>query len=1293
MENYKVMKKILLVILTICSLNSIFCQENNSINFTVKPLGNGRTNLSWTSNIKKPIQISLQRSLDSVSYFTTVYSPTNTNLKNYSFIDFYPISSREVFYRLLIIDKKSNLLFSKAYPRNYTLQGITSLKSSEENIITKPIKAIENTKNAQIKLAIDTSKAVIEKSITLHQNKSDKASDLVVFNGVKSNMPDTYIVKEDKKKKKKNNDEEGVAKEFNSKNKKERKAIIDEVIAKKLNATTKEDLKESNLSTESKSKISEKKEIKTKPKVEDDFAVTSNKKKKTVTQDSIKKEIKVQPNLEEEFVVTSSNKRNNLPDSTKPKASVKVEEKKANTFEAAVNTGIYGPPGKLNGKVINAKTGGVLSEANVTIKGGKTNISAKTDYNGLYSFSNIPSGYYTITVSYVGYKNKVINDVKVIKDDVVTQDITMSDTKSLDDVVVKSSNSKKTNIETVSALQVLQKNAASVSDGISAEAIKRTPDKNTSDIMKRISGASIQEDKFAIIRGLNDRYNAVFLNNAPLPSSESDRKAFAFDIFPSNMLDNLIITKTATPDMIGDFAGGVISINTKDIPTKDFQSFSFGVGYNTQATFQNRQYYKGGRWDWLGIDDGTRALSPNIPTSNLRNYSSLERAQFGKNFGNTWKIFDGSTPFNYNMQYARGYNIQKNNKDYIGVLIALTYNRSYNRTYGDRRGLFYDVNNIDTNITPQYTGMFIDETYSTQVLASAMANFTLKINETSKLSFKNLISVNSEDKVIARTGNVDLVQPELISLSTIRWFTSNTISSSQLNGEHFIKKSKVKINWTLGYSNVKREIPNRRISSKGYNINNPNIILSDIGSATQPSPDVGGAIFFSKLTESAKSAKIDIERNFRINNLNNINIKLGSYYQMRNRDFGARYLGVIYEPNSTTLGTFDDNLRSLTDEGKLFDAKNFGKLRNGKAGFQLSEDYRTTDSYDASSTLFANYAMMDARFFKFIRVIGGARIEYFNQKLNTIDFGTPIILDSKLTDVLPSLNLVFSLNSKQNLRFAYSKTLNRPEYRELAKFIYYDYTTRLSIEGDPTIERSLINNYDVRYEVFPGKGQMFSVSCFYKTINNPIELGFNPKIDGQAKYLNGDKAEIKGIEMEFRSNIGNLFKLSPNNFFNKITAFGNLAIIESKVSFDSALRVDLGNDRQLQGQSPYLVNGGLIYQNDMGWSSTIQFNQIGQRIFIAGNTQDANLWEHSRPVLDFQIAKTFEKHNLEFKLNIKDILAPQQVFFYDLNKNGKYDPDPNYKPSSTDVLNAKTDKIFSTANFGRVISASITYKF
>ena len=246
--------------------------------------------------------------------------------------------------------------------------------------------------------------------------------------------------------------------------------------------------------------------------------------------------------------------------------------------------------GKITGKVLNEKTGEVLIGATVIVEGKSK--TTQTDQNGVYTLSGLLPGEYTLKCTYVSFNAKSIPGIKLKANEVVVQDFVMEAKGTIKEIVIKSPGSTKPK-ETVSSLLVAQKNSASVSDGISAESIKRTPDRNTGDILKRVSGASLQEDRFAVVRGLNDRYNSAYINGAPLPSSESDRKAFAFDIFPANMLDNLIIYKTATPDMPGEFAGGQIVINTKGIPTENFSSFSMGVGVNTIATFQNKKVYEG----------------------------------------------------------------------------------------------------------------------------------------------------------------------------------------------------------------------------------------------------------------------------------------------------------------------------------------------------------------------------------------------------------------------------------------------------------------------------------------------------------------------------------------------------------------------------------------------------------------------------------------------------------------------------------------------------------------------------
>ena len=297
---------------------------------------------------------------------------------------------------------------------------------------------------------------------------------------------------------------------------------------------------------------------------------------------------------------------------------MKKMKKNALTFLFLIGCFTLFGQSSIRGVVTDQATGETMPGVKIALDG--TQKMALTDFDGKFSLNNIPEGKYSITAKYATYNTKTITDVVVKTGEPTIVNIAMGSAVSEQQEVVVTATMKK---ESNSALLLAQKNATTVSDGISAESIKRTPDRSTSDVLKRISGASIQDNKFAVIRGLNDRYNAAYINGAPLPSSESDRKAFSFDIFPANMLDNLVIIKTATPELPGEFAGGIIQVNTKSIPEDNFQSISIGGGYNTITTGKEKMTYKGGKLDWLGIDDGTRAMPKGIPATKFDKESGI----------------------------------------------------------------------------------------------------------------------------------------------------------------------------------------------------------------------------------------------------------------------------------------------------------------------------------------------------------------------------------------------------------------------------------------------------------------------------------------------------------------------------------------------------------------------------------------------------------------------------------------------------------------------------------------------
>jgi hypothetical protein len=933
---------------------------------------------------------------------------------------------------------------------------------------------------------------------------------------------------------------------------------------------------------------------------------------------------------------------------------------------------------KIEGKVIGSANAEPLIGATVSVEGTKK--STQTDQNGYFSFSGLEKGTYKISASYVSYTAKSVTIQVSREGELVSNDIVLSRANDMSGVVVKASGGSKKPVETVSSLLIAQKNSASVGDGISAETIKRTPDKNTGDILKRVSGASLQDDKFAIIRGLNDRYNTATLNGAPLPSSESDRKAFAFDIFPANMLDNLVIQKTATPDMPAEFAGGQILINTKGIPSENFQSFTFGMGFNTQSTFRPRKFGQQGQWDFFGIDD-YRKLPSQFPTiKSFKEMSVNDRLVYAKNYNlKNWSYDTRTALPNTSFQYILARNIQRKEKDFFGFLMSVTYQKTLSKNDGDR-----------TFFAPEYENapqrVYQEEFNSVQTLLGVIGNMSLKINNNHSISLKNIFSINSDDRVITRDGVNDIInEPNQYFKSYALWFTSNQIFSSQLVGEHYIPSAKLKINWVGSISDIKRDIPALRRMAFDSAAGLPGYQAKLFNTAPVDNDNTAGLAFYSTNNEVSHNARIDFSRNFKFNKDNQINAKFGGYYQMRDRAFNPRLLAF----SSFDANKFNADV-SYVDPSTIFAKKYMGYLAGGKTGLNLKDITEVRDLYTAATELYAYYGMLDQRIGKKLRLIYGARVEMFHQTLNA-EFNqfTPVRINTRKTDLLPSANLVYSLNTKQNLRLSYSKTINRPEFRELAPFLFRDYTIRYSIFGDTSLRRATIENFDFRYEFFPGKAQLITGSLFYKKFVDPIEL-ISTNQPNTLSYKNTPSATLLGAEFEFRTKIGSLIESGASSIWNKLTVFGNFSVIKSEVKLNV---IDSNNyyfkqGRVMQGQSPYVINGGVTYQNDeKNISSTVSVNRYGQRVFLASNgdaTQDGlliepNLWENGRTQIDFQFSKSVPEKNIDIKLNVKDILAQKLVFFEDSNNNKKYDKGIDAKRSSL--------------QFGRVISFTVSYKF
>ncbi len=881
--------------------------------------------------------------------------------------------------------------------------------------------------------------------------------------------------------------------------------------------------------------------------------------------------------------------------------------------------------GKIVGKVKDNKSGETVIGAVIVLKG--TPAGTVTDIDGNFVLP-AAAGTYTVEVKYVGFQNKEISDVIVEEGKETSLSIALEQAKSteLAEVVVKATMKK----ENISAMIVYQKNTNTVAQVVSAEAIRKSPDRNTGEVLKRVSSASIQEGKYLVVRGLADRYNQATLNGALLSSTEPDRKTFSFDLFPSGMIDNIVVNKAATPDLPGEFAGGLIQVNTKDIPTKNFFSLQVGSGVNTQTVGKDFSYGKGGKLDWLGIDDGSRALPSGVPDKeNFRKLSSTERVELAKTLKNDWGYETKSGMPNANFQASGGINKKIFNDKTLGAVVAVSYNKQNRRTELTRAFYNQAVNTVEKTLD------FQEQLYGQEILWGGLANVTLELNKNNKISLKGLYNVTGLDNTLVRTGRNNDFGGDVDAYQLA--FRSTNFTNVQLTGNHYVEKTKIKLNWSGSYVRLFQNQPNLRRME--YRKSDEDSVYR----ATVPTflPSLASAsMFYSTLRDDIANASVDGAKQFKMFGRNQT-FKMGYMMQSKAREFNSRPFGM-------TGGNAD---LQLLGPDKIFAAENIGL--NGYTLNELSDkDY----DYSATSFLNAGFVMFDNAFSEQYRLVWGVRYENFNQTLNGYRNSQPVTLDKNVGDFLPSLNFTYKPTEKTNIRACASQTVIRPEFRELSPFAFYDFELLAAVQGNPDLQRTKITNLDLRYELYPRSGELVTAGVFYKKFINPIEQFYNESGVNTFSftYNNAPSAQSYGAEVEFRKRLDVLF----GKAFSPFTAFANASYIFNNVNFE--IKTNTGQtvkvDRPMQGQSPYLLNCGLQYDGDKsGTSATVLFNMIGRRIFLVGNQENPSIWEAPRPLFDFQVSQKLLKDKAGLKFTITDLLNRKANFYQDINDNGKYD--------------------------------------
>jgi outer membrane receptor protein involved in Fe transport len=900
--------------------------------------------------------------------------------------------------------------------------------------------------------------------------------------------------------------------------------------------------------------------------------------------------------------------------------------------------------GTIKGIITDKQTNETLIGATVVIE--NTNIGAVTDIDGNYSLTTA-IGTYNFVVSYVGFEKLILKNIRIEDGGVVEQNIEMGTSQAaLQEVVVTTKVQK----QSIGSLMNLQQKSPSFVTGISASDMKRSPDRTTSDVLKRVSGTTIQDNKFVIIRGLADRYNTALINGLALPSTEPDKKAFSFDIFPSNLLDNLIIYKTATPDLPGEFAGGAILLNTKEVPEENFTSFMVGTSYNAQSTFKAANTSFSEKGDWLGLGTDARALPSTFPANFKLITDESEQYAYSKIIPNDWKtqrVASLRPAQNYQFSLARHYEVAGRE---LGMIGSLSY-------YNSPKLQFNERNEFNADASQVYA--YDDVIYKNNVNTGALLNFSYKLNPLNQIHLNNSIMNNGDDQYIERTGTQ--LEQNRNDKAYSFFYQSTRLVSNQIIGEHSLPQGKLKAKWGVGHNYINRIVPSYRrmlYSKTADEIDAPYYASFPVGT---PSTTYAGR-FYSNQTERNFTANSDITIPYMLKGLRS-NVKFGGLVDFKKRAFDARNLGYV--------GRYNPDLYAQPLE-QIFQSEN---IKEG--GLRVKEATDKSDSYDANSSLLAGYAMAEHQLSNKLRLVTGVRFESYMQQLSSflINSPTEVKVNETFNDFMPSLNLTYALNEKSNLRFSASKTVARPNFRELAPFTYYDFLLDASIYGNPELVRSRIINLDAKYELFPGMNQSFAVSAFYKKFDNPIEQVLEPSGAGvkNLQFRNATAANNYGVEVEVRQKLNVLSNVWHQ--FDNFTWFSNLSYIYSEVDQSNLPGAIV---RGLQGQSPYIINSGLTYQNtDADFSATIMYNRIGRRIWAVGLNGYGHTYEAPRNVLDFQLSKKVLKKG-EIKLNISDIINNTAVFYQDINESGKFD---------------KGDTKIIGSRFGQNVSLSFGYTF
>lgn len=915
---------------------------------------------------------------------------------------------------------------------------------------------------------------------------------------------------------------------------------------------------------------------------------------------------------------------------------------------------------QIKGVVIDQKSKETLIGAVVTVDG--TNVKAITNIDGNFQIDGLDKEKkYTLYINYVGYKTQKIDGVQAKDADQVIA--LQPDEQQLKEVTVTAVERRNTD----AAMIQVAKNSPVIVSNVSAQEISRTQDTNAGEVIRRVPGVSLIDDKFVMVRGLSQRYNNVWVNGGAVPSSEADSRAFSFDIIPSSQIDNLTIVKSPTAEYPADYSGGFIIVNTKEIPAENSFNIAVGGNWNTSSAFQNFSYSKGSGTDFLGFDNGLRSLNGGIHAAlnpqldaNGKPVGDYATSLLGNGFNNDWLIKNKKPLGDLKLAASLNQRWMLGGRT-LGMLAALNYTNEY-RTYENMENNLYGIYDA-ANDKPNYLRHSVDDQYNNNVRLGAMLNFTfLSKDGNHKYQLKNIFNQLATSRYTWRDG---VSAQSNLERSAEYYYRSRTTYNGQLTGKHTFTSDA--LDWSIGYAYANRHLPDRRryliddaLESGVYALSTGNDISRE----------------WTQLDEHILSLGVNDKHHFKFGNFEP-DLQVGAYGEYRTREYQTR--NFIYNWNVS-----DNNMPSdfrHSDIPTLLSSE----ANMGYDKLYLLEEKQMRNNYRGHNTLGAGYLALSLPFGK-LGIHAGVRFEHNDMELisNSRDYEkSESSRHYKTDDVFPSLNTTYKINDQHQVRLSYGRSINRPEFREVSSSVYYDFDLASNVQGNTELKNCYVDNLELRYEWYPSRGELISLAVFYKHFDSPIEWTYTVAggTDLIYSYKNAKSANNYGVELDIRKNLGFIGLKDFSWSFNG-------ALIKSKVQFEKGAKEE---DRPMQGQSPYLINTGIFYKNaPLKMDIALLYNRIGKRIIGVGRSEgstgdDSNSrvphsYEMPRNTIDFSLAKKFGEH-LELKLNVRDLLA-EKIYY-------KQFADVTYSDGSK----KEVEEIARCYKPGRNIGLQAIYKF